>query len=68
MYLIDILTQYTQLLGTNSIRQIMRHCHKPGLSQYRVEQVAANARVTIMCLRTVHSQSDVSVNTLQMST
>ena len=46
----------------------MKPCRKPGLSQYHVESVAANVRITIMCLRMAHNQSDVSASTLLMST
>lgn len=55
------------IVDINSIGQIMRHCLKPGPSQYLVELVAVNVRVTTMCQRMAPSQSDASVSTLLMS-
>lgn len=55
------------MLGTNSTRQIMRHCLKPDLSQYHVELVAVSVRVTTMYQRMVLSQSDANVSTLLMN-
>ena len=55
------------MLDTNSTRQIMRRCLRPDLSQYHVELVAVNVRVTTMYQRMARNQSDANVSTLLMT-
>lgn len=54
-------------LGTNNIKLIMRHYHRPDLLQFLVELVGVNVRVTTMYQRMAPSQSDASVSTLLMN-